>query len=187
MTLFLQYVNSKSLLNNIVIDEKEEKLKSIFSDLESWPVKTKFPCFSCHRKYSTRPWPIPMSGYPQHNNYGNEINTKMNINILGYSCSPACAVTYIQENANFTLSEKNNKIGLLHSILINIVSNSNSKTSKQFGGIIITPELVKASRFLTSIKINPAPNFKELDIYGGNLSKMEFEDKINRCIEIKKL
>jgi hypothetical protein len=159
----------KRLLNTN--DSKNyDKIPLVFYNLDSWIKKTNLLCWNCHRVPKSVPWFEPQSiDVTSKGSIGNLVTSdklvrnhntvEYCINVKGIFCSCNCVMRYILINSK-NLPDKINKISMLH----------------------ILHEIFTGKKV---IEIEPAPLVTDLVQYGGNLTEIEYQKKIDDFNNLK--
>lgn len=142
-----------------------DKIPLVFDGLDRWPKTTNLLCWNCNRAVKKRPWFEPQSINPtsrgsvgtfiSSEKLSREKDTKSNycINVKGNFCSANCVMRNIITHSK-DLAEKIDKINML---LFVYCIFTNMKVAD----------------------IQPSPLVSELHQYGGTLSEMEYQKKID--------
>lgn len=147
-----------------------EKLPVNFIDLDSWVKSTNLHCWRCHRQIKYKPWFEPQSIEPiadistglinpKKPNTDNESNDKklykrnVYITTKGAFCSHNCVAAYILLYTK-DIAERLNKMAMLK-YLYEIFTGKNI------------------------LDIQPSPEPTEMIQYGGELTQIEYQDKID--------
>ncbi len=140
------------------------KIPLVFTGLDTWPKNTNLKCWNCDRIFKSTPWFEPQSIDPLSKGSvgillsGDEIKKAQNkdtccISVKGNFCGPNCTMRHIITYSK-NLAEKLNKIAMLlylHTI---------------FTGVTV-PD------------ITPAPERMEMEQYGGRMTMMEYQKKLD--------
>lgn len=140
------------------------KIPSVFTDVDKWPKKTNLLCNWCTRKFDTFPWFEPQSIEPVSiGDVGivlspsklirNNLQKGFSIITKGIFCSVNCVSAFIHKNYR-NLSDKHNKLEMLKFLYLLVTGNS-------------------------VCEILPSPEFTEMLQYGGQLSRIEYQKKID--------
>lgn len=121
-----------------------DKIPTVFTDLENWPISTNLRCWSCVFTFDSRPCFIPKK-------IKSEGDNSIKMEVLGNFCTFNCAARYIDDN--FPQKAFSQKHSHMHNNLRLIYH--------KFTGHRVT-------------QIKPAPSKIELLEFGGTLSKDEF-------------
>jgi len=145
-----------------------DKIPNIFTGLDSWPKRTNLKCWYCDRTFKNRPWFEPQSIEPRSiGNIGKIIPysellksvNKKSVSIIprGVFCTCNCVRAYINTYTK-DISYKHDKVAMLLYVY-------EIFTSKKIPDIQASPEKV------------------EMVQYGGNLSPIDYQNKINMLDE----
>lgn len=147
-----------------------DKIPLVFCSLDTWPTKTNLLCWNCNRVPKSRPWFEPQSIDPLNKGtIGNIIppdklirTNKVSdycINVKGIFCSCNCVVRYTYNNAK-NLPDRLNKLSML----------------------LVVHEIFTGRKV---IEIEPAPLATEMIQYGGTLTELEYQKKIDSLNVVK--
>lgn len=137
-----------------------DKIPVNFTNMEKWLKSTNILCWYCHRIFKNYPWFEPQSIEPSNNDLivkkitKDDIKKKhLNISVHGLFCSCNCVRAYIEVYTK-DLAIKLNKIAMLKYLY----------------------ELMTGC---TISDIQPSPSPYEMVQYGGNLTSLEYQQKID--------
>ena len=159
------------LLNGTAESKYYDKIPLTFTSLDTWLKETNLLCWNCNRVPKSRPWFEPQSIDPiSKGEIGVYVassklirmpgKTDYCINVKGIFCSCHCVMRYILNNSK-NLADRLNKISML----------------------LFLYEIFTGRRVAD---IEPAPNVVEMVQYGGSLTEMEYQKKIDEAGANKK-
>ena len=154
----------KIIENTITHETIYDKIPVVFNSIDEWPRSSNLCCWYCSRHFKTRPWFEPQSIEPVNEiSDGSILDSKAissviykkqtSIVVKGVFCTCNCVRAYIELHTN-DYADKFNKVQMLKYIY-------ELFTSKQ------------------TLDIQPSPPPTEMQQYGGKLSLVEYQQKID--------
>ncbi len=165
--LFLQGVFPTEYNNEIHVEnntKEYDKIPLVFTNIDDWIKRTNLKCWFCDRQHSNMPWFEPHTvNLANDGEIGNIVpssllvrkskNKKYQFGIKGSFCSCNCVAAYIIKNT-YNIYDRHNKLAML-------LLEYEALTDK-----VIT-------------EIIPSPDKTERIEYGGKLSDIEYQKKID--------